>query len=372
MVIQFQGAQNFRQRIICSVISNRPIVISQIRANNNVHKGLLPHEINLLRLIDKITKGTQVQITPDGTTLSFKPGTITNMNGAEITHAVTIKGNRGLSYWLECLICIAPFGKKPLDIALTDGLTNTQLDCSVDSIRNTTLMILNTHYFKEESASLQILKRGAYPSGGGSVRLKVPIIKNQLPPIQLLNEGMIKRVRGVAYATRMAPEMANRLVESTKGFMHNFIPDVWIYTDYYSGKQTGNSSGYALFLQAESDTGVRLSVEYTPEPTNKDHPTLNVPEDIGIHTAKLLCDEIHSGGCIDSKNQWIILLLMSLSSQDVSKVRFGKLAPYSIQWLRTIKEFFGVVFKISPEYESRTVVLSCVGTGYKNMARKSS
>jgi len=313
-------------------------------------------------------------VSSDGTTLSFKPGTITNMNGQPITHQCTTVGDRGFGYWLECLLCIAPFGKKALDITLTDGLTNSQKDISVDCVRNTTLFLLNQYFLKNGdggNATLQILKRGAYPEGGGQIRLKIPIVKNQIPPIQLLNEGMIKRVRGIAYATRVAPALANRMVESAKGFMHNFIPDVWVYTDHYTGAASGNSSGYALYLQAESDTGVRLSVEYTPEPTNQELKTLNVPEDIGEHASKLLCEEIKVGGCVDRMNQWIVLLFMALSSQDVSKVRLGKLTPYSMEWLRTIREFFGVVFKITPDYETRTLVLSCVGTGYRNMARRS-
>jgi RNA 3'-terminal phosphate cyclase-like protein len=372
-VLNFTGAQNFRQRIICSVISNRPIVITNIRdtTNDKEKRGLQPYEINLLRLIDKITKGTSVHINSDGTTLSFKPGTIANMNGQPVSHQCTTKGGRGFGYWIECLICIAPFGKKPLDITLTDGFTNCQKDISVDCIRNTTLFIMNHYYLKEENATLQVLKRGAFPDGGGQIKLHIPIIKNQLPPIQLLNEGMIKRIRGIAYSTRIAPAIANRIVESAKGYLYNFIPDVWIYTDHYTGKATGNSSGYAIYLQAESDTGVRLSVEYTPEPTNKDNKTLNIPEDVGRHCSKLLCEEIKVGGCVDRMNQWLVLLFMSLSSQDVSKVRLGKLAPYSIQWLRTIRDFFGVVFKITPDYETRTVVLSCVGSGYRNMSRKS-
>lgn len=324
-----------------------------------------------------------MQLSSDGTTLSFKPGTITNMNGQPFSHQCTTVGNRGFGYWLEVLLCIVPFGKKSIDITLTDGLTNSQKDISVDCIRNTTLFLLNTHFLKNDGdsssgssgnnlATLQILKRGAFPDGGGQIRLKVPIIKNKIPPIQLLNEGMIKRVRGIAYATRVAPAMANRMVESAKGFLHHYIPDVWVYTDHYTGAASGLSSGYALYLQAESDTGVRLSVEYTPEPTNSEMKTsVHVPEDVGVHVSKLLCDEVAVGGCVDRMNQWLVLLFMALSSQDVSKVRLGKLTPNSVSWLRTIRQFFGVVFKITPDYETRTLVLSCVGTGYRNMARRS-
>jgi RNA 3'-terminal phosphate cyclase-like protein len=40
-----------------------------------------------------------------------------------------------------------------------------------------------------------------------------------------------------------------------------------------------------------------------------------------------------------------------------------------IQTLRHLRDFFGVTFKISADAGSRTVVLSCLGIGYKNLAR---
>ena len=63
---------------------------------------------------------------------------------------------------------------------------------------------------------------------------------------------------------------------------------------------------------------------------------------------------------------------MALTPEDVSKVRFGKLTEYSIQYLRHIRDMLNVTFKIVPDMESKTVLLSCVGSGYRNIARKSS
>ena len=51
----------------------------------------------------------------------------------------------------------------------------------------------------------QIVKRGAPPLGGGEVLLRLPVIK-QLPPVSLTDEGMVKRIRGVAYSARVSPQ----------------------------------------------------------------------------------------------------------------------------------------------------------------------
>jgi hypothetical protein len=61
------------------------------------------------------------------------------------------------------------------------------------------------------------------------------------------------------------------------------------------------------------------------------------------------------GGVVDSAHQPLILQLMVLTPEDVSKVRFGRLSVQAICTLRLLKEAFGVTFKIT---EERTAVLS--------------
>jgi RNA 3'-terminal phosphate cyclase-like protein len=82
------------------------------------------------------------------------------------------------------------------------------------------------------------------------------------------------------------------------------------------------SPGFALSLIAESTTGVILSSECVASGGD-------TPEDIGLKSAKRLYKQIQMGGCVDSQNQWLVLLLMAIGPEDVSKVRFGKLTPFS-------------------------------------------
>lgn len=98
------------------------------------------------------------------------------------------------------------------------------------------------------------------PLGGGEVVFKCPV-RTKLRPIQLLNSGMIKRVRGTAYALRVSPAMANRMVDKAKGVMLNFLPDIFISTDQCKGKQSGKSPGFGVHLYAETTEGIIYSAE---------------------------------------------------------------------------------------------------------------
>lgn len=122
------------------------------------------------------------------------------------------------------------------------------------------------------------------------------------------------------------------------------------------------------------------------------------------------------GGCVDTSSQGIFAVLMAIGSEDVQRLRIGKLSPYTyvtssnpvrgsasnlissflwswkppqafrgfcflllvfswswsfrIEYLRHIKKFFGVQFQLEAEVESKTVLLTCLGSGFSNLGRK--
>ena len=42
----------------------------------------------------------------------------------------------------------------------------------------------------------------------------------------------MKRIRGVAFATRVSPQMCNRLVDGARGVLNPLLSDVYIFTDH--------------------------------------------------------------------------------------------------------------------------------------------
>ena len=194
------------------------------------------------------------------------------------------------------------------------------------------------------------------------IEFSCPIVR-EVRPINLVDPGLIKRVRGVAYCAKVSPQFANRVVTSARHLLNRLLPDVYIHTDQYKGAAGGASPGYGLSLIAESTTGCLLSIDVHAEDGA-------VPEDIGERGSALLLEEIRYGGCVDSIGQSLVLLLMALGPEDVSRVRLGQLSQYSIQTLRYIRETFGVTFKIKADTDTGTVLLSCLGSGYRNMAKK--
>jgi RNA 3'-terminal phosphate cyclase-like protein len=133
---------------------------------------------------------------------------------------------------LEPLVILLPFAKFQTTLTL-DGITNDNIDLSVDLIRTVILPQLSK-FGISDLLDLKILKRGAPPLGGGQIQLVIPIVK-VLKPIQHVQPGLVKKIRGISYCTRMSPMMATRVVNSARGLLTRYIPDVYLFADVYKG-----------------------------------------------------------------------------------------------------------------------------------------
>jgi len=412
------GATQFRLRIITSILSSRPLLLRNIRSDDLDAPGLREHEASFLRLIDRMTNGTRIEINATGTQLRFKPGVLL---GGDVEHDCPVGGESGevrsVGWYLEGIFPLAAFGKEPLELTLT-GVTDgtSDVDPSPDYLSASfiPLMIklgIGSDDDTNPPPSLRVTKRGASPAGGGSVDFYCPIVK-ELKPLELIDFGKVKRVRGTAVSCRIPPSSSARVAHSAKGVMHRLLPDVWIHTDVNSGSRggCGPSPGLSVLLTATTTEGVCLSTEcsmnhnvqsnkdslssstYQQEPIERRQ--MELPEDLGKRSATLLLHEIFAGGCIDTSCQSFALLMMCITPEDVSRVRLGPLSQYTVVSLRLYKEALGVEFKLRVEEEiskgskgdedednfgndrrrnvaQKTVVCSCLGIGYRNMARAS-
>lgn len=311
-----------RIRLILSLLSGKPLKLKNIRQNDPVAPGLADYEVSLLRLLDKMSNGTRVDINETGTSLTFIPGVLT---GGQIDHDCGTQ--RSISYFLQTAMCLAPFGKQHLELTLT-GVTNDPDDVSVDLLRVASVPLMARFLGNADRLEIKVVKRGAKPLGGGEVRFTAPC-KLKLVPINLTDPGKIKRIRGVAYAMRVPPTVCNRMIESAKGVFLRFLPDVYIVSDHLKGEAAGLSPAFGLTLVAETVNGVFLCAEACslPKGTMKREPS--VPEDIGLEAARNLLEEIYRGGCVDSSNQFLACLFMALNQKDVSRILSGVLSPFT-------------------------------------------
>ncbi|CAE6474970.1 unnamed protein product, partial [Rhizoctonia solani] len=349
------GHNYFRQRIALSILSGKAVRIDAIRPDDQ-NPGLRDFEASFLRLVEKVTNGTVIEISYTGkyssTSVLVKPGII---SGGPITHECPL--SRSIGYFLEPLVAIAPFSKKPLHLTLK-GVTSDERDLSADLIRTVTLPHLSL-FGVTEGVELKIKKRGSAPLGGGEVEFICPVVK-QLNTLNFVDPGKIIRIRGIAHAVRVSSDKCPRMIDSCREVLNRYINDIYLVADVYRKDDSGKSPGFGMSLVATSTTGALHCAE-----------TIGgagaIPNGIGYAASRSLLSEIQRGGCVDRHHQWLVLLLMVLGSEDVGRCRMGELTVKSVQFLRDIKQFFGTSFKIVPAPDSESELLvSCFGTGYIN------
>ncbi|KDN45735.1 18S rRNA biogenesis protein [Tilletiaria anomala UBC 951] len=357
-LMRFTGHAYLRQRIVLSVLSGRPIRIDKIRASSSfTEPGLSNYEASFLRLIEKITNGSKVEIGYTGTSIFLKPGIV---SGGKVTH--DCGADKSISWYLEWIICLAPFAKRELHLTLK-GITTHYNELGADILRTVTLPHLQLFMPTELSSlssplELRILKRGAPPLGGGEVFFCCPLLPStggtgsggssaggMIRSLNFTQPGRVRRIRGIASATRVSPQMANRMIDSARGVLNRYIPDLYLFADVFKGDESGKSPGYALSLVATSTTGVLHCAEALSNPSSSEQ-SLSTPEEVALSASRALLTEIASRGCIDRAHQAMVLLLMAVGPEDVSKVRMGRLTANAVQMLRDIQDTLGVRFKI--------------------------
>ena len=193
-----------------------------------------------------------------------------------------------------------------------------------------------------------------------------------LNPVEIIIRGKIKRVRGISYGNRVAPDLMNRAATAAKGVLLKLLPDVYVVTDGTSGKDGGVAPGYGVCLVTESTTKTATcSQELLGEAGS-------TPEDVGIAVAHLLLDQVRLGGCVDQQHQVICGFLMAMARDVPSRVRFGTLTEPAEFVMRTlVKQHFGVAFVFEEEcnpYDEilpPSVIATCIGCKLINAYKRS-
>lgn len=350
----------------------RPIKISNIRVSDEM-PGLRDHEVSLLKLVDRVTNGSKIVINETGTSVTFSPGQLT---GGKISYDCCT--SRSVIYYLEVVAALAPLCKDPVIMQLK-GCTHDANDNSVDTFRSVTIPLLQKLGVANDELtqlSFKIVTRGYGKTSQGCVIFTCPVLK-VVPPVELLKEGLVKRVRGVFWSAKMNREFSVRFVEAARGILNKCIEDVWIYTENVKDSATPM---LGASLMSETDYGFFKGVNSVEaDPANADK--------LGKRMAKQLLREIDSNGIVDQSHQWLVCMYMALAQDHkVSKAILGsELGEYASEFLRNIQKFLLVRFTISradvdttveseDEQESkqdrRPVQLECIGVNMANTARK--
>ena len=358
-------SQFFRYELIASLLINKPIEIQ-------LQRQISPSEINFLRFIDRMTEGTKLEVSPDAKSVKVHPGVIV---GGIFTHKCVPE--RGISFWVEAASLLCPFAKNPSEITFTSCVTNCTRDIGYDLLRTVTVPLLRRFGI---NSAIQLKKRYCLadqstteeePDGCVIFTIDNVRVLEELRPLQ---RGFIKRVRGVAFGVRVAPDLCNQLATSAKGCLLKILADVYVLTDVDNKRanigEKDSKTGYGICLLTESTTkNAVCSAEAIARPRES-------PEDLASRCVNDLLQEVKFGGVIDRRHQALAIYLMGLAVDLPSVAHLGTELTASARYL--IQHLMPNIFHV--KYMKRNRVdetsadyteLTCIGSRLVNVFKKS-
>ena len=274
-------------------------------------------------MVNLISNGSKLIISKKGDSIKFQPGIIINNDNRELTF--DCGQSRSISYYIEFLALIALFGKTDLEIILT-VITNDNVDVSIDTLAQLLPNIIERFNLTTKHIIIKVNKRGFRPNGQGIAYLKVQKI-NWLDNCNWMKEGLVKRIRGTCYASKASVNIIGRIIASAREVFNDYIPDVWIYSEFSKGAKSSTDPGYGITLVAESKTGSLQSSDCCF--SQFEDSDFNTPEQIGKRSALVLLDEIFNSGVVDTSCQSFLLFLMAISSGKPSVAKLGRISSYT-------------------------------------------
>lgn len=157
------GGQIIRSAITLSCITKQPIHLENIRKNRKI-SGLRPQHLTAIKILQKVANAKVIGAEIGSTEIKFSPSNIENL---ELVEDVGTAGSIPLI--LQVLIPVIAISKKQLDLKIKGG-TDVLWSPTIDY----TQYVLQEAYSRMGiNFSLELIKRGYYPKGGGEIKLQV-------------------------------------------------------------------------------------------------------------------------------------------------------------------------------------------------------
>ena len=194
------GGQVIRTAITLSCIMNQPVLIENIRKNRK-NPGLKPQHLTALKILKKICNANLDPLKIGDTSLKFIPNNIQSLNLKE-----DIGTAGSISLIIQVLIPIIAICKKTIKLTITGG-TDVLWSPTIDY----TQIVLKEAFARMGiNFTINMIKRGYYPKGGGIIELEVTPSEKISPVI--LNNRKTKNVKLRCTFSKLPIELINKQV----------------------------------------------------------------------------------------------------------------------------------------------------------------
>ncbi len=317
------GGQILRYSLGFSAVLLKPVRIYNIRAKRS-NPGLRPQHLTAVKALQAITDAEVEGARVGSMEIVFKPRRRRPGN-----YVFSIGTAGSVSLVVQAILPALLFARGYSRVTITGG-TDVPWSPPVDYMR--LIFLYNLSLFGV-SAEIRLIRRGHYPRGGGRIELIVQPLSNMLRPINIVERGAVKTVRGISHAVRLPRHVAERQAESARRLIVDKLgiePDIVIET-YRKGEDPHLGPGSGIVLYADVEAGTRIGGDSLGAKGKR-------AEIVGREAAGALLEDLGSGMAFDRHMADMLIPYMFLAD-GTSKAGVARITSHALTALMVSKMF---------------------------------
>lgn len=286
-----------RYAVALATLVVEPIHVLRVRARRD-KPGLRPQHLSALRACSSLSSGRLEGDEVGSQEIYYYPGK--SLKGGDYHWDIGTAGSTTMLAFT--VIPPALFAEGPSRFSIIGGLFQ---DFAPSAFHMQKILVPLIRRMGAE-VSLEIVRPGYVPQGGGHLKVSVTPSEDPLQPLRLLEQGAVERIRGLSLASHLKVQevgerMAHRCRTVLKGYGHE--PDIDVIHD-----STAAQKGAALLLWAETTTGCLLGADRAGKPGRRS-------ESIAEFVVGSLMEDLRTGATTDRHLADQLVLLAALASK---------------------------------------------------------
>jgi RNA 3'-terminal phosphate cyclase (ATP) len=335
-----------RYAVALATLIGEPLHMIRIRSNRR-QPGLRPQHLQAVQACTDFSGGELEGAAVGETEITYRPGK--RLRGGEFRWEIGTAGSTTMLAFT--LVPLALFAESPSRFAISGGLFQ-DFAPSAFHMQHTLLPLIRR---MGGEARLEVVRPGYVPQGRGEIVLDVKPLERPLGRISLLDQGEIKEIWGISFASHLAEQrVAERMADECSSLIlkENMTARFQIENDTRAVQK-----GAALFLRAETETGCLLGADQAGKPGRRS-------EAIARFVVRSLLEDLRSRATTD-RHLADQLILFSALAEGRSEYRIPATTDHVSSNLWLVREVLGVASDVQDK------VLNVEGSGFFRRRRES-
>jgi len=331
------GGQILRTAISLSAITGKPIEVTNIRANR-ANPGLRPQHIAGIRIIADLFHAKSENLKVGAEWIRFSPSD--KFEGGSTKFDVGTAGSIPLI--LMTVVPAVSLSNNSLHIEVTGG-TDVRASPTIDYVR---YIVAKSYLSIGPKFSVDVVKRGYYPKGGGLVQCTIEPCKTP-GTIELLAARYFEP-KIISVCSQLPVHVAKRQISSALIALEKKNIQC---SNYTASIETSISPGSSTLVYSTSDFGLYVGGDSIGEPGKR-------AEAVGNDAAVRFLDSALEQATVDPFLADMLVLPLALS-KGTSRYRVAQLTQHMLTNLHVVSEIVGCKHHI--EQQGRSYVVTIQG-----------